>query len=169
MAKANCYQDIHVFAIAGASSWTDVDGSDGGIATKLKGVDSTLTANGKCLTVTFANAQFALQHDGTDLSFNGADILPAARREIEAKLGDFSGKMKCAVWDWGDRFRNIDRHLEEIHKYYSAQEDCPKWLLEGIETAQAEQQGYRCPTQKTGLALAVAAVGAFVYMKFIRK
>lgn len=139
MGQANCYQDIHVFSIVGASSWTDIDGADGGIATKLQGVDQTLAANGKTLTVTFANAQFALQPNGTDLAFTGADMLPEASVATEAKLGGFAAKMKCAVWDWGDRFREIEHHLEEIHEYYGGLPDCPAWLMEGIETARAEQ------------------------------
>jgi hypothetical protein len=39
--------------------------------------------------------------------------------------GSFSAQMKCAVWDWGDRFREIPHHLEEIKEYYGGLEDCP--------------------------------------------
>jgi hypothetical protein len=90
MGKTNSYQDIHVFSIVGASSWQDVDGADGGIAVKLAPLDKILQEHGRELTVTFANARFALQPNGTDLSFVGADMLPEASEAVEAKLGTVS-------------------------------------------------------------------------------
>jgi hypothetical protein len=39
--------------------------------------------------------------------------------------------MKCCVWDWGDRFREVDNHLAEIKEYYESV-SAPAWLLEGI-------------------------------------
>jgi hypothetical protein len=43
-----------------------------------------------------------------------APPMAKAQAAYEAKCGPFLGKMKCAVWDWGDRFRERDHHLEEI-------------------------------------------------------
>ena len=139
MVKTSSVHDIHVFTIAGASSW-DGDKADGGIATKLQHVDQALTEHGRQLTVTFANAQFALQANGTDLSFDGAEMLPEASAEVEAKCGAFASQMRCAVWDWGDRFREIDHHLAEIKEYFSSMDETPGWLMEGIEQAQVEQK-----------------------------
>ena len=78
MVTAESVHDIHVFSIAGAGSWGG-NGADGGIATKLQRVDEALTRHGKQLTVTFANSEFALQANGTDLSFTGAVTLPEAQ------------------------------------------------------------------------------------------
>ena len=83
------------------------------------------------------------------MRWTDADYNPKAKSDISSVLGDFSAKMKCAVWDWGDRFRQdkMVEHLSEIHvranvslhncksgmqEYYSKLNP-PDWLREGIE------------------------------------
>lgn len=143
MAADGTVQDIHVFTIAGAAAW----GTDGGALKKLAQVDEALAAHGRRLTVTFCNARFALQANGTDLSpcpGLGAEWLPEALRLVTEMVGDpaFLRRLKCAVWDWGDRFdregqgdrEGPKHHLTEVKEYFEAQEGCPRYILEGIES-----------------------------------
>lgn len=46
---------------------------------------------------------------------------------------EYLKELKCAVWDWGDRFRNPQKHLEEVVKHFLPQESCPAVIREGIE------------------------------------
>jgi hypothetical protein len=74
--------------------------------------------------------------------------LPEASAEVKAKCGAFASQMRCAVWDWGDRFREIDHHLAEINEYFSSMDDTPGWLMEGIEQAQVEQKSAAAALQE---------------------
>ncbi|MBN3037027.1 MAG: hypothetical protein JW834_01135 [Candidatus Diapherotrites archaeon] len=80
----------------------------------------------------YSNAMFRLHENGTDLLWNGAEYEPSAMAQFFERLGGFAPYMKCAIWDWGDRFRNPQKHLQEIHGYYSGV-DAPDWLVRGIE------------------------------------
>ena len=124
------YPDIYVWAIAGSISVAEHP--------MLLEIDALLKANGKKLHLYFANARFNLNENGTDLQFFDADYNERAEKEIKAKLGAFLPKMRCAVWDWGDRFREIRSHLEEIKEFYE-QEKAPKWLLDGINSRLKER------------------------------
>lgn len=83
--------------------------------------DSVLRPRGIGMEMVLANAGYVLnEQNGTDLSLVTSEMIPAARTHIEAKVGKaFMMKMKCAIWDWGDRFNGIDRHLEEVTEYFS--------------------------------------------------
>lgn len=122
--------DVYVWTIAGASS---VVGHP-----TLQEIDETLRGHGRELSFYFANARFNLAPNGTDLRLVDAEYDKRAEHEITAKVGAFLPKMRCAVWDWGDRFREVRNHLEEIAEYYAA-EGAPEWLLEGIQTRRLEQ------------------------------
>ena len=143
MVAAGSVQDIHVFTIAGAAEWD----TDGGVVKKLTPIDEALAAHGKQLTVTFCNARYALQSNGTDLCpcpEMGAAWVPEALEIVKEKVGDpaFLKQLKCAVWDWGDRFdregqgdrEGPKHHLTEIKEYFEGQDGCPQYILEGIET-----------------------------------
>jgi len=83
----------------------------------------------------FANQSFNLADNGTDLEFIGARMLPSAKAFYDQRLGDFQKKMKCGIWDWGDRCSRVKSHLAEIEEYYHSQDNVPSFILEGIETA----------------------------------
>jgi len=85
----------------------------------------------------FANQSFYLNDNGTDLEFIGARMLPVAKEYYNKRLGDFQSKMKCGIWDWGDRCSRVESHLEEIHEYYHTQKNVPKFITSGIEAARA--------------------------------
>ena len=74
----------------------------------------------------------------TDLAFVDAQYESQSEVEIRAKLGEFLPHMKCCVWDWGDRFREVDNHLAEIKEYYESV-SAPAWLLEGIAQRQSQR------------------------------
>jgi len=124
--------DIYVFAIAGAAEWE----ADGGVIKKLEPVDKVLRKHGRELHVTFANGRFALQSNGTDMNpcpTMGAQLEPRAQALLEQKVGaGFLKSMRCAVWDWGDRFRKPLEHLEEVHEHFAAQDNCPEYITTGI-------------------------------------
>ena len=116
MAAAKSVQDIHVFTIVGASDWSS---GDGGVLDKLKFVDDELCKHGKALTVCFCNATFGLATNGTDLNpapSHGAEWLPDALARTTQIVGSSFPleKLKCGVWDWGDRFTKPLHHLEEV-------------------------------------------------------
>lgn len=62
----------------------------------------------------FANVQFEIGDNGCDFSFVGRTCVyhPRAREQLDAKLGDFLPLMKCAIFDWSDRFLRIEQHLQ---------------------------------------------------------
>ena len=87
MVAAGSVQDIHVFTIAGAAGWD----TDGGVVKKLTPIDEALAAHGKQLTMTFCNARYALQSNGTDLCpcpEMGAAWVPEALEIAKEKVGD---------------------------------------------------------------------------------
>ncbi|CAE8607193.1 unnamed protein product [Polarella glacialis] len=133
MEASSSVYDIFVFTIAGASP---VDFPDGGVLKKLATVDASLQRHGRELHVTFANGRFALQRNGTDMSpcpTMGAHLEPRARAFLEEKVGaDFLRCMKCAIWDWGDRFTRPLEHLEDVQRHFAEQSDCPRYITEGI-------------------------------------
>ena len=118
MKAAGTVQDIHIFTIAGAAEWAKGGasrsrscsddlrqplprrsgaegvrgrraGEDGGLLQKLAAVDEALGAEGKELTVSFCNARFALQGNGTDLNpapAMGAEWVPEALEIVTAKV-----------------------------------------------------------------------------------
>lgn len=118
--------NLHIWTIAGSIDVVEHP--------QLLEVAERLHKAGKKMYLYFANARFNLNKNGTDLQFFDADYNPEAKAEITSILGDFSSKMKCAVWDWGDRFREneIPNHLHEIQEYYTGA-GAPDWLLEGIK------------------------------------
>ena len=142
MAAAGVVQDIHVFTIVGASEWS---AGDGGVVEKLKHVDNALASHGKTLTLTFCNATFGLDANGTDLNpcpTKGTTWLPEALQMTTKMVGDTFPleKMKCGVWDWGDRFRNPLTHLEEVLEHYEPLADAPPYILEGLRSRIAERR-----------------------------
>jgi hypothetical protein len=134
MVAAKTVQDVHVFTIVGASEW---NAGDGGVVEKLKHVDEALKKHGKQLTVTFCNATFGLDANGTDLNpcpDKGADWIPEALESTKKRVGSSFplAKMKCGVWDWGDRFTKPLHHLEEVLEHYEAMPDSPDYILKGL-------------------------------------
>jgi len=133
MVAAKSVQDIHVFTIVGAGEW---NAGDGGVLEKLKHVDTALQAHGRALTVTFCNATFALDANGTDLSpcpGKGAKWIPEALAKLQELVGGMPlASMKCAVWDWGDRFTKPLHHLEEVAEHYAAITCAPGFITEGV-------------------------------------
>jgi len=73
------------------------------------------------IELVFANAGYVLnERNGTDLSLITHEILPDAQAYISRRIGpEFLSKMKCAIWDWGNRFDEVDTHLHEIMEYFS--------------------------------------------------
>lgn len=132
MEAADAVYDIFVFTIAGAAAWD----TDGGVLAKLAPIDESLRRHGRELHVTFANGRFALQKNGTDMNpcpSMGAELHPKAKTFLQEKIGaQFLKSMKCAVWDWGDRFRKPLQHLEDVEAHFREQENCPHYILEGI-------------------------------------
>lgn len=131
-AAGKTYPNIFIWTIAGSISVVNHP--------MLLEIDQELQGQGRELRLYFANARFNLADNGTDLQFIGAQFDGKAGEEIKAKLGAFLPQMRCAVWDWGDRFRNSGEHLEEIQAYYT-QEQAPAWLLDGIIHRRAEPCG----------------------------
>jgi hypothetical protein len=119
------FPDFHIFCIAGSSAVCFQPG--------IGEINGLLAAQGKSMTLYFANAKYNMADNGTDLGFVGAEYNAQAEAEINAKLGSFAGNMRCCVWDWGDRFREVRSHLTEIRHFYGADAACPAWLLEGID------------------------------------
>ena len=119
------FPDFHIFCIAGSSAVCFQPG--------IGEINGLLSAQGKSMTLYFANAKYNMADNGTDLGFVGAEYNAQAEAEINAKLGSFAGNMRCCVWDWGDRFREVRSHLTEIRHFYGADATCPAWLLEGID------------------------------------
>eukprot|EP01137_Pigoraptor_chileana_P008802 Opistho-2@56147 len=92
---------IVIFTIAGAAEAKQ----------RLQGVDALYWSHtGRHLLLTYANAEFHLNNNGTDLEFCSDPLDPSsqllksmhadARAYISEKLGPFARHMKCAVWDW---------------------------------------------------------------------
>ena len=45
-------------------------------------------------------------------------------------------RMKCAIWDWGDRFNSIQSHLKEVLEYFEQfvdDEDLPEHIRESVK------------------------------------
>ncbi len=147
--------DIHIFCIAGSSAVCSVPG--------IQAIDELLAAQGKALHLYFANAQFHMADNGTDLGFEGATYNARAEIDIRRKLGGFAPQMRCCIWDWGDRFREIDDHLSEIEHYYgSVCSDTPAWLMRGIHDrrsarAKAAMQASAAPAVRFALVVLAAA------------
>lgn len=81
-----------------------------------------LKVNGIEIELVLANAAYTLNNvNGTDLSLITDEILPNAQKYIVDKVGaEFMINMKCAIWDWGERFNGIPHHLKEITEYFSS-------------------------------------------------
>lgn len=121
--------DVHVFSIAGG---------DAAIA-RLEGVGGRLAATGGQLTLTYANCVFGLADNGTDLGFDGkARWEPRAEREMLELLGDFHREMKCAVWDWGERFSDIADHLVPVNAYFAGKPNTPAFIAKGLAASVAK-------------------------------
>ena len=43
-------------------------------------------------------------------------------------------KMKCGVWDWGDRFTKPMHHLEEVSEYYEALDGAPEYITSALRS-----------------------------------
>jgi hypothetical protein len=99
------------------------------------------------LTVTFANAYFALDANGTDLNPSpaaGADWLPQALEAVEQRVGGTFplAQMRCGVWDWGDRFTKPLHHLEEVSEHYTQfGDDAPRYIVDGLSERIAARRG----------------------------
>ena len=130
-AGATC-PPVYVYAIAGASA----------AEAALADAAAALRAAGGSLHLTFANAAFALWTDGTDLRFTGPDARwhPAALAELPAALGrDWAAAdVKCACFDWGDRFRDAEAHLTELQHWCDGlPQPLPERLRRGLDAARA--------------------------------
>ena len=83
--------------------------------------EDVLKPNGIEVEFVLANAGYTLNEvNGTDLSLITDEILNEAEKYIVDKVGkQFVMNMKCAIWDWGERFNGIEHHLKEITEYFS--------------------------------------------------
>jgi len=110
-------EKVVVFTIAGSDACEQ----------RLENIDKEIPVE-----IYYSNAKFALADNGTELLFEGAEYHPKSKKEIDKKLGWFAQKMKCAIWDWGDRFRYPQEHLHRIWDYYS-EVNAPAQLLTEIK------------------------------------
>ena len=98
----------------------------------------TLKPKGIRIQIVLANAGYALDEtNGTDLSLVTTEILPEAKQVIEDRVGvEFMERMKCAIWDWGDRFNSIHSHLKEVTEYFEQfmdGDDLPDHIRASVE------------------------------------
>lgn len=84
--------------------------------------------------IVYCNARFDLQANGTDLGLVGANWTESAQARMLEELGDKAGSLKCAVWDWGERFSSPDIHLNEVREYFRTldREAVPVQVLQGL-------------------------------------
>jgi hypothetical protein len=101
---------------------------------KLKPVyENILKKRGASMTIVFSNAMFNLDSNGTDLGFEGAKIHDRAEKIFDKILGTFPrSNMKCAIFDWGDRFRAPTEHLLEVRSHFEKIKTTPQFILDGI-------------------------------------
>ncbi|ETO15490.1 hypothetical protein RFI_21874 [Reticulomyxa filosa] len=104
---------VYIFSIAGSSI----------VAKNLRSLVKELQTNDKInVHLYLANAAWELnEENGTDLSLvtSRDNIHPKAFEYIDKICGkNFAKHMKCAVWDWGQRFDGIDEHLKEVVEYF---------------------------------------------------
>ena len=85
---------------------------------------------------------FNLAENGTDLGFDTDRFTDTAHKQIPLLISpEFVPYMKCAVWDWGDRFCAANSHLKEISEYFSEVDRdpslpaVPAYILDGIRDA----------------------------------
>ena len=116
--------NIYIFTIAGSDACVK----------KLKPVyENVLKKRGASMTIVFSNAMFNLDSNGTDLGFEGAKIHDRAEKIFDKILGVFPrSNMKCAIFDWGDRFRAPTEHLLEVRSNFEKIKTTPKFILDGI-------------------------------------
>jgi len=123
--RKNCEDlDVYIFAIAGTSY----------CERKLNELEKLF----KSIKYFYCNASFNLLENGTDLSFVGAQYHPQAKKYVDHLLGDYKIHMKCACWDWGDRFTNIIPHLEEISDHFDKIQNTPSFIIQGINNSKAK-------------------------------
>jgi len=117
--------DVEIFSIAGSDKCLD----------QISKLTERFRDQKWRVRIWFANQSFYLNENGTDLEFIKARMLPVAKEFYDQRLGDFQAKMKCGIWDWGDRCSRVASHLEEVHEYYHSQKDVPTFISEGIDAA----------------------------------
>ena len=101
--------NVYVFTIAGSDACKE----------KLNAVHKLLQLHEASLTVVFSNAMFDLASNGTDLGFENAKMNDTAKKKFDEILGSIPrSDMKCAVFDWGDRFRSARDHLLEVRSHF---------------------------------------------------
>jgi hypothetical protein len=143
--------NIYLFAIAGSDQCIP----------KLQGVAQELKQQGKELKLVFANCSFFLNDNGTDLEFGSIQpeaknyhekrFHPQAWAKLRAEYGPVFGDLKCAVWDWGDRFTQPAEHLQELlhHFKHRAEEDTPAYFTGQEQAARSHLMAmYIDETQK---------------------
>jgi len=83
--------------------------------------EEELRPNGIEIELVLANAGYVLNEaNGTDLSLISAEMVPRAKAYVQDKVGaEFMKHMKCAIWDWGDRFNSVHHHLDEVGEYFA--------------------------------------------------
>jgi len=96
-----------------------------------------------------ANQSFHLNSNGTDLEFINARTTPQAKEYYGSKIGNFQAKMKCGIWDWGDRFEKPLHHLQEIEEYFTALPDSPQYIVDGIAAAMYKVKKPTAGTQRS--------------------
>lgn len=106
---------IIIFSIAGSSI----------VRSNLSKIANDLLSNYNIkIELVLANIAFNLDDNGTDLAFvlnNNNEINNDSQKWIDNKIDKkFLKYMKCAVWDWGDRFDKdeIPKHLKEVSEYF---------------------------------------------------
>jgi len=82
---------------------------------------ATIAEHFQSVAVYYANVKFYLNPtNGTDLGFVNGEFIPESKDYIDATLGPFQQHIKCAVWDWGDRFEHSAGHVAEVSEYYDS-------------------------------------------------
>lgn len=134
--------DVAIFTICG-----------GHVALKrLEEVAAVYKRKGGSLTITFANAIFDLAENGTDLQLTTSTWERRAHAVVNYTLmfdvhDDMADTyilqhrktiMKCACWDWGERFYSSHTqltHLKEVSAYFNSLQNShpPLYILDGLK------------------------------------
>jgi len=132
---------VFVFAIAGAQA----------AQAALAQAAAALAEQGSSLHLTYANAELHLADDGTDLKLVGPTSKWDARAASELPLrllgpdvcddaaaaAAAAAELKCACFDWGDRFSEPKRHLEDVRRWMDTLTNgAPAPLLAGMAAAE---------------------------------
>lgn len=106
--------------------------------------EEVLRPNGIEIELVLANAGYVLnERNGTDLSLLSDEMVPRAKAYIQRRVGvEFIKHMKCAIWDWGDRFNSVHHHLDEVGEYFAKFHpfDLPPYIRDSVRKYHARRR-----------------------------